>query len=144
MVNKLGGGVVSTPPPGLAAPGPPCPHDAVQRLWDSALESLQRILKRLALIPGVPGSHLAKAQCWGEGWWRGDGLPGGQGYWHFPSDAKESCSPPPPLICMAPFPSQTFAAFQKAVINKETHRGAAAGAADKDIAAGEDQCIDIT
>lgn len=36
---------------------------------------------------------------------------------------------------MAPFPSQTFAAFQKAIINKETRPGAAAGATDKDIAA---------
>lgn len=37
---------------------------------------------------------------------------------------------------MAPFPSQTFAAFQKAIINKETRPGAAAGATDKDVAAG--------
>lgn len=44
--------------------------------------------------------------------------------------------PLPPIICMAPFPSQTFAALQKAVINKKTRRGAAAGTTDKDIAAG--------
>lgn len=48
---------------------------------------------------------------------------------------KKRFPSPPPLICMAPFPSQTFAAFQKAIINKETRPGAAAGATDKDIAA---------
>lgn len=61
--NKLGERSSHLLPPGLAAHWATWPqNDGTQSLWDAALESFRRrILKRLALAPGVPGSHPAKA-----------------------------------------------------------------------------------
>lgn len=94
------------------------------------------MLKRLTLThpplpyppptaPHLPG-HSAGPKGRGDGWMGRDvGISGPM--------LKEVLLP---LICMAPFPSQTCALSRKPSSIKSLAEGPAAGASDKDIAAG--------
>lgn len=84
---------------------------------------------------GSPGIRGPRAERWSGRKSRGDGWAGRDvGISHLL--LKEVPVLLRPLICMAPFPSQTCALSRKPSSIKSLAEGPAAGGADKDIAAG--------